>query len=162
MPSFDDLVPVMERVQIAVRRVIPNTGCELASALLARELREAGSPAAFVRGHYVAPGDSIGDHNLHAWVRLHDLVLDPTRDQFSESPFTEAYRGEYVSDLDGPPPDLDTHIYTLLNLQLPYQREAVLALVADFRLDPLELDKHDAIGWRLRPAVAACQDSCGP
>src|SRR5271156_1390917 len=85
VPSFDELLPVVERVQAAVRRVIPNTGCELASALLARELREAGLPASFVRGHYVAPGDAIGDHNLHAWAQLDGLVLDPTRDQFSES-----------------------------------------------------------------------------
>lgn len=148
MPSFDALLPLMERVQVAVRRVIPNTGCELASALLARELREAGSQAAFVRGHYVAPGDAIGDHNLHAWVQLDGLVLDPTRDQFSEEPFTETYRGEYVADLDSPLPDLDAHIYTLLNLQLAYQREVVLALIADYGLDPLELCEHDAIGWQ--------------
>jgi len=150
--SFDELLPLMERVQAAVRRVIPNTGCELASALLARELREAGLPATFVRGHYVAPADAIGDHNLHAWVQLNGLVLDPTRDQFSESPFTETYRGEYVSDLDSPPPDLDTHIYTLLNLQPPYEREAVLALVADYQLDPIELHERDAIGWQHRPS----------
>lgn len=152
MSSFDELLPLVERVQAAVRRVIPNTGCELPSALLARELREAGLPATFVRGHYVAPADAIGDHNLHAWVQLDGLVLDPTRDQFSESPFAETYRGEYVSDLDSAPPDLDTHIYTLLNLQLPYQREAVLALVADYQLDPIELHERDAIDWQHRPS----------
>ena len=148
MPSFDELLPLIERVQAAVRRVIPNTGCELASALLARELTDAGLPATFVRGHYLAPGEDIGDRSLHAWVQLDGLVLDPTRDQFSEDPFTETYRGEYVSDLGSPPPDLDAHIYTLLSLQLPYMREAVLALVADYRLDPLQLRQRDAIGWQ--------------
>jgi Transglutaminase-like superfamily len=139
LPSFEELRPRVERAHAAVRRVIPRSGCELASALLVGELREAGLPATFVRGHYLAP-DS--DRNpLHAWVELDGLLLDPTRNQFSGDPFVETYPGTYVRDGGNTPADLEQYIYDLLGHQLPCKRGQVLSLVADYHLDPVRLEE---------------------
>lgn len=139
LPSFEELRPQVERVHAAVRRVIPRSGCELASALLVRELREAGLQATFVLGHYLAP--NAERNPLHAWVELDGLLLDPTRDQFSGDPFVESYPGSYVRDGGDARPDLEQYIYELLGHQLPYKREAVHALIDDYHLDPGRLDR---------------------
>jgi hypothetical protein len=138
-PSFEDLRPLVERVHAAVRRVIPRSGCELASALLVRELRRAGLQATFVLGHYLAP--DVTRNPLHAWVELDGLLIDPTRDQFSGNPFVDTYPGRYVRDGGDQPSDPEQLIYEQLGRQLPYKQEAVLALVADYQLDPGRLDE---------------------
>ena len=141
VPSFDELLPQVERVHAAVRRVIARSGCELASALLVRELQAAGLPAVFVLGHYLGPA---GKHDcLHAWVELDGVLLDPTRDQFLESPFTETYLGEYIRDGGDPRTGLEQLIHEQLNRQLSYKREGVLALAAEYQLDLLEIEEAD-------------------
>lgn len=141
VPSFDEPLPRVERVHAAVRRVIPRSGCELASALLARELRDDGFPGVFVLGHYFASSATSAERGpLHAWVELDHLVLDPTRDQFQQDPFVETCQGEYVRDGGDPPADLEAHIYEQLKRQLPWKREAVFALAAEYGLDPLLLE----------------------
>jgi hypothetical protein len=141
VPSFEELLPQVERAQAAVRRVIARSGCELASALLVRELQTAGLPAVFVLGHYLGPA---GKHDrLHAWVELEGVLLDPTRDQFSESPFTETHLGEYVRDGGEPRKTLDQTIYEQLHHQLPDKRDGVLALAAEYQLDLLEIEEAD-------------------
>jgi hypothetical protein len=83
VPSFEELLPRVERAHTAVRRVIARSGCELASALLVGELQAVGWPAAFVLGHYLAPDAPAGERGpLHVWVELDGVLLDPTRDQF--------------------------------------------------------------------------------
>lgn len=141
VPSFEELLPWVERVHAAVRPVIASSGCELASALLVRELQAAGLPAVFVLGHYLAPA---GMHDrLHAWVELDGVLLDPTRDQFSESPFTETYLGEYVPDGGDPRTGLEQLICEQLSRQLPYKRDGVLALATEFQLDLVEIEEAD-------------------
>lgn len=141
MPSFEDLLPEVERVHAAVRGVISRSGCELASALLVRELQAAGLPAVFVLGHYLGPA---GKHDrLHAWVELDGILLDPTRDQFSESPFTETYLGEYVCDGGAPRTGLEQLIHEQLNRQLPYKRDGVMALAAEYQLDLIDIEEAD-------------------
>lgn len=141
MPSFEELLPRVERVHAAVRRVIACSGCELASALLVRELQAAGLPAVFVLGHYLAP---VGKHDrLHAWVELDSVLLDPTRDQFSESPFTETYLGEYVRDGGDPRTGLKRLIHEQLKRQLSHKPDGVMALAAEYQLDLLEIEEAD-------------------
>jgi hypothetical protein len=97
-------------------------------------------PGTFVLGHYLASGVASADRGqLHAWVELDDLVLDPTRDQFAHDPFIETYQGEYVRDGGDPPADLEAYIYTLLSIQLPYKHEAIVTLAAEYKLDPVRL-----------------------
>ncbi len=140
MPSFEELLPEVERVHAAVRGIVCS-GCELASALLARELQSLGLPAVFVLGHYLGPA---GKHDrLHAWVALDSVLLDPTRDQFSESPFTETYLGGYVRDGGDPRTSLKQLIHEQLNRQLSYRRDGVLALAAEYHLDLLDIEEAD-------------------
>jgi hypothetical protein len=140
--SFKDLLPRVESVHFAVRRVISRSGCELASALLVCELRDAGFRATFVRGHYLAPNT---DRNpLHAWVEIDDLLLDATRDQYLGEPFTESYPGTYVRDGGRPPADLKQLIYDQLQRQFPFKREEVLALITTYQLDPQRLEDDAA------------------
>jgi hypothetical protein len=144
VPSFEELLPRVKRVHAAVRRVIARAGCELASALLVCELQAAGWPAVFVLGHYLAPDAPAGERGpLHAWVELDGVLLDPTRDQFSESPFTETYLGEYVRDGGDPRTGLEQLIHEQLNRQLPHKRDGVLALAAEYQLDVIDIEKAD-------------------
>jgi hypothetical protein len=99
--------------------VIPRSGCELAAALLTRQLRREGLSAEFVRGHSLAPGEERDAKNLHAWVEADGLLLDPTRDQFGEDPLSETHEREYIKGDGDPPADLDGHIYGMLQMQLP-------------------------------------------
>lgn len=145
MPSFEELLPRVERAHAAVRRVIARSGCELASALLVGELQAVDWPAVFALGHYLAPDAPAGERGpLHAWVELDGVLLDPTRDQFSESPFTETYMGEYVRDGGAPRTGLEQLIHEQLNRQLPYKRDGVLALATEYQLDFLEIEEADS------------------
>jgi hypothetical protein len=74
----------MQRVRDAVRAVIARTGCELAAALLTQQLRREGFSAGLVRRRYLAPEEERDMKNLHGWVELEGLLLDPTRDQYGQ------------------------------------------------------------------------------
>ena len=85
-------------------------------------LQAVGWPAVFVPGHYLAPDAPAGELGpLHAWVEIDGVLLDPTRDQFSESPFTETYLGEYVRDGGAPRTDLEQLIHEQLKSPTPAQ-----------------------------------------
>lgn len=140
MASFAELLPHVERAHHAVRQVIPCTGCELAAALLTLELRGLGEPAEFVRGHYRRPEEPEDKHNLHAWVEVADVLLDPTRDQFGEDPFSEAHQRPYLNDAGPPPKDLEAHAYTLLEMQWSFKEAAIRDLVEQYRLDITRLE----------------------
>ncbi len=87
---FIDLLPAVEHAHAAARLVIEGTGCQLASSLLTLDLDRQGTRAEYVRGYY-----SGSPQQEHWWVEAEGLLLDPTRDQFSEDPFAEHYAGEY-------------------------------------------------------------------
>ncbi|HEV2944004.1 MAG TPA: hypothetical protein VGX26_02680 [Solirubrobacteraceae bacterium] len=71
-------------------------------------------------------------------------MLDPTRDQYGEDPFSETHQREYIRDASDPPVDLDGHIYGMLNMQLPWKESAVRALVEQYDLDISQLEVASA------------------
>jgi hypothetical protein len=87
---FIDLLPAVERAHTATRLVIQGTGCQLGASLLTLDLGRQGLQAEYVRGSY-----SRLPSQEHWWVETEGLLLDPTRDQFSEDPFAEHYAGAY-------------------------------------------------------------------
>jgi transglutaminase-like putative cysteine protease len=123
-----------------VRLVIPGTGCELAAALLTLELRGIGEPAKFVRGHYRTPDEAEDAHNLHAWVEVADVLLDPTRDQFGDDPFSESYLRQYLRDAGDSPEDVEGHAYRLLAMQWPFKQAAIRQVVELYGLDITRLE----------------------
>ena len=72
--------------------LIPNSGCEIASRLLALDLLEDGHAAAVVTGCF-ARGE---ERTPHTWVEVEGRVLDPTQEQFSIPPEAEADPERYV------------------------------------------------------------------
>jgi hypothetical protein len=117
MDGFGSYLPALERAHAATRRVIPNTGCQLASSLLASELWRRGKTADYVQGRYSANPDQH-----HWWVEVDGLVLDPTRDQFGEDPFVESYAGSYTGEGRKTGSDIENEAYTLLRLSWSYNR----------------------------------------
>ena len=70
--------------------MIQGTGCQLGASLLTLDLDRQGVQAEYVRGYY-----SGSPEQEHWWVEAEGLLLDPTRDQFSEDPFAEHCAGNY-------------------------------------------------------------------
>ena len=72
--------------------LIPNSGCEIASRLLALDLLGDGHAASLVSGYFVRDGA----RTPHTWVEVDGRVLDPTQEQFSVPPETLADARCYV------------------------------------------------------------------
>jgi hypothetical protein len=92
LPSDEPLLPAVLRARESVRILIPNSGCEIASRLLALDLLEGGHAAAVVTGRFARGEERIP----HTWVEVEGRVLDPTQEQFSVPPEAEADEERYV------------------------------------------------------------------
>jgi hypothetical protein len=92
LPSAEPLLPAILRARESVRMLIRNSGCEIASRLLALDLLADGHAAALVTGRFVRDGDRIP----HTWVEVEGRVLDPTQEQFSVPPEARADAERYV------------------------------------------------------------------
>ena len=91
-PSAERLQPAVMRARESVRLLIPNSGCEIASRLLALDLLGDGHAAAVVTGRFARDGEGIP----HTWVEVEGRILDPTQEQFSVPPEAEADAERYV------------------------------------------------------------------
>jgi len=105
--------------------------------LLTLDLDRQGVQAEYVRGYY-----SGSPEQEHWWVDVEGLLLDPTRDQFSEDPFAEHYAGAYER-LDAKPASKMEHEATLL-LRLHWSsnrraRDAIAQVAARYGLDLEEI-----------------------
>lgn len=132
--AFDSYLPALERAHAATRRVIDKTGCQLASSLLTLELAARGEPALYVQGRYSANPDQ-----QHWWVEVAGVLLDPTRDQFDEDPFSETYTGTYACESRKTGIDVENEAYALLRLSWSYNRrvqDAVVEVARAYGLDP--------------------------
>jgi len=92
LPSAEPLLQAILHARESVRMLIPNSGCEIASRLLALDLLGDGHAAALVTGRFVRGGEQIP----HTWVEVEGRVLDPTQEQFSVRPEAEADEERYV------------------------------------------------------------------
>jgi hypothetical protein len=113
--------------------VIQGTGCQLGASLLTLDLDRQGLQAEYVRGSY-----SRSPSQEHWWVEAESLLLDPTRDQFSEDPFAEHYAGAYER-VDAKPASKMEYEATM-HLRLhwssnPRARDAIKQVAAQYRLD---------------------------
>jgi hypothetical protein len=131
---FIDLLPAVERAHAATRLVIQGTGCQLAASLLTLDLdRRRGVKAEYVRGYYSALPEQE-----HWWVEAESLLLDPTRDQFSEDPFAEHYAGAYTRADAKPASKMEYEATKHLRLQWSSNRrvrDAIKQVAAQYRLD---------------------------
>jgi hypothetical protein len=138
-PSFEELLPNIKRAHDAARLVIPKTGCQLASALLTLDLGRSGCPADYVTGRYSGnPGQD------HWWVEVSGLLLDPTRDQFGEDPFSEDYQGKYVRSETPAKPANQMATEAARNLQLQWNakaRQAITQVAQDYGLDMEQIEE---------------------
>jgi hypothetical protein len=140
-PTFDELLPNIKRAHDAVRLVIPKTGCRLASALLTLDLGRSAYPAEYVTGRYSgSPGQD------HWWVEVFGLLLDPTRDQFGEGPFTESYRGKYARSGAPAKPASQMDTEAALHLQLHWNhnvkaRRAITQVAHEYDLDIEQIEQ---------------------
>ena len=92
LPSAEPLPPAILRARESVRMLIPNSGCEIASCLLALDLLDDGHAAAVVTGRFARDGE----RTPHTWVEVEGRVLDPTQEQFSVPPEVQAQAERYV------------------------------------------------------------------
>jgi hypothetical protein len=86
-----------------------------------------------VRGYY-----SGSPQQEHWWVAAEDLLLDPTRDQFSEDPFAEHYAGDYQRIAVKPANKMEYEATMILRLQWSTNRsvrDAIAQVAAQYRLD---------------------------
>ena len=130
---FVQLLPAVERAHAATRLVIQGTGCQLGASLLTLDLDRQGVQAEYVRGYY-----SGSPEQEHWWVEAEGLLLDPTRDQFSEDPFAEHYAGEYER-VDAKPASKMEYEATM-HLRLHWSsnrrvRDAITQVAAQYGLD---------------------------
>lgn len=130
---FIDLLPAVERTHAATRLVIQGTGCQLGASLLTLDLGRQGVDAEYVRGYYSALPEQE-----HWWVEADGLLLDPTRDQFSEDPFAEHYAGVYTR-ADAKPASKMQYEATM-HLRLHWSsnrrvRDAIQQVAAQYGLD---------------------------
>jgi hypothetical protein len=113
--------------------VIHGTGCQLGASLLTLDLDRQGVQAEYVRGYY-----SGSPEQEHWWVEAEGLLLDPTRDQFSEDPFAEHYAGNYER-VDAKPASKMEYEATM-HLRLHWSsnrhvRDAITQVAAQYGLD---------------------------
>jgi hypothetical protein len=74
----------------------------------------------------------------HWWVEVEGLLLDPTRDQFSEDPFAEHYAGAYERVEAKPASKMEYEATMILRLQWSTNhrvRDAIAQVAAQYRLD---------------------------
>jgi hypothetical protein len=131
--DFESLLPQLMRAHEATRRLIETTGCQLGASLLAVDLARREQDVAYVRGRY-----SAAPQQDHWWVETSRLLLDPTRDQFAEDPFTEGYRGTYVAVDRKVGPSLVDELYMHLRFRWSYdrpRRDTVIAIALEYGLD---------------------------
>lgn len=130
---FIELLPAVERAHAATRLVIPRTGCQLGASLLTLDLDRHGVRAEYVKGRY-----SALPQQEHWWAEVDDLLLDPTRDQFSEDPFAEHYAGEYERRSAKPVGEIEHEATMLLRLQWSTNRrvrDGITQVAAQYQLD---------------------------
>ncbi len=130
---FIDLLPAVARAHAATRLVIQGTGCQLGAALLTLDLYRQGVQAEYVRGRY-----SASPEQEHWWVEAEDLLLDPTRDQFSEDPLAEDYVGAYKRVEAKPASKMEYEATMHLRLQWLTNcrvRDSIAQVAAQYRLD---------------------------
>lgn len=87
----------------------------------------------YVRGYY-----SGSPEQEHWWVEAEGLLLDPTRDQFSEDPFAEHYAGAYKRVDTKPGSKMEDE--ATMQLQMPWSynrrvRDAIAQVAVQYRLD---------------------------
>jgi len=92
LPSAEPLLPAILRARESVRMLIPNSGCEIASCLLALDLLDDGHAAAVVTGRFARDEE----RTPHTWVEVEGRILDPTQEQFLVPPEAEPDAGRYV------------------------------------------------------------------
>ena len=130
---FVELLPAVERAHAATRLVIPGTGCQLGASLLTLDLDRQGVRAEYVTGRY-----SASPQQEHWWVEADELLLDPTRDQFSEDPFAEHYAGRYERMDAKPASKMEAEAAMMLRLQWSTNRRvrgAITQVAAQYQLD---------------------------
>jgi hypothetical protein len=149
--QFAELLPAVRRAHAAARLVIEGTGCQLASSLLTLDLDRQGIQTEYVRGYY-----SAAPEQEHWWVDAEGVLLDPTRDQFSEDPFAEHYAGEYRRVDAKPGSDMEHEATCHLRLHWSYNhrvRDAIARVAAQYGLDLAEIMEPPGLFMPVRAAA---------
>lgn len=154
---FVYLLPALERAHAATRQVIAKRGCQLGASLLTLDLdRES------VRAEYVAGRYSALPEQEHWWVEAAGVLLDPTRDQFSEDPFVEHYAGEYRRAGAKPASQMLAEATMLLRLQWSNNRrvrDAIAQVAAQYQLDLVQIMEPLDLLVPVRSMSGAVQDT---
>jgi hypothetical protein len=111
--------------------------------LLALELLRRGEPAHYVEGLYCTASD-----HQHWWVEVRGILLDPTRDQFGEDPFTETYAGSYSCAIRKTGSDIEAEAYAFLQLHWSSNyrvRDAVVRVAREYRLDTEHVQRPPSV-----------------
>ena len=90
-----------------------------------------------MHGYYSASPDQE-----HWWVSAVGVLLDPTRDEFSENPFAEHYAGEYTRVDAKPGGEMEHEATCHLRVNWAYNRrarDAIEQVVAQYSLDLAEV-----------------------
>jgi hypothetical protein len=149
--QFSELLPAVQRAHAAARLVIEGTGCQLASSLLTLDLDRQGIQAEYVRGYY-----SAAPEQEHWWVDAASVLLDPTRDQFSEDPFAEHYAGEYRRVDAKPGSEMEHEATCHLRLHWSHNRrvrDAIAQVAAQYSLDLAEIMEPPGLFMPVRAAA---------
>jgi hypothetical protein len=144
---FIDLLPAVERAHAATRLVIQGTGCQLAASLLTLDLDRQGVQAEYVRGYH-----SGSPEQEHWWVEAEGVLLDPTRDQFSEDPFAEHYAGAYKR-VDAKPASKmksEATVHLRQHWSNHRVRDAITQVAAQYGLDLAEIMEPPGLPMSVR------------
>ena len=154
---FIELLPAVERSHATTRQIIAVRGCQLCASLLTLDLDRAGVQAEYVTGRYSALPEQE-----HWWVEAADVLLDPTRDQFSEDPFAEHYTGEYRRAGAKPASQMVAEATMLLRLQWLTNRRvrgAIAEVAAQYQLDLAQIMEPPGLLTPVRSTPGAAQET---